>query len=284
MKEKKGLVLEGGGLRGMFTAGVLDALMEEELHFDGMIGVSAGALFGCNYKSGQKGRALRYNIQLKDDSRYMGLKTLLKTGNIVSDHFAYHVVPYEIDVFDTKHFDENPMEFWMVCTDIESGTPVYHKMEHFNHEELEWMRASASMPAVSKPVKLSDRLLLDGGMTDSIPLEAFQKMGYEKNVVVLTQPSDYYKKPMKINWLIKLLTKKYPKIGEIMEHRHEMYNHQLEYLQEQEKAGNVLLVYPENALNIGRVEQNERKMRACHAMGYDETKAMMPQIKDFLEH
>lgn len=281
---KKGLVLEGGGMRGMFTAGVMDALMEEHLSFDGMIGVSAGALFGCNYKSMQPGRALRYNVKLKNDPRYIGLRPLLKTGNIVSPHFSYHVVPFEIDKFDVKTFEANPMEFWMVCTDIVSGTPVYHKMNKFTHHEVEWMRASASMPVVSRPVMVDDKVLLDGGMTDSIPLKAFQKMGFERNVVILTQPKDYYKKPLKINWLIKLFTRKYPMVGECMKRRHEMYNEELRYLECQEAAGNTLLVYPNEALHIGRTELNEKKMKEIHAMGYKEACDKMKLIKDFVKN
>lgn len=279
---KKGLVLEGGGLRGMFTAGVTDAMMDAGVTFDGMIGVSAGALFGCNLKSGQRGRAMRYNILLKDDPRYMGLRTLLRTGNIVSSDFSYHVVPFDIDPFDAEAFRQNPMHFWMVCTDIINGTPIYHEMKEFTHAELEWMRASASMPAVSKPVVIDGLTMLDGGMTDSIPLKKFQEMGYEKNIVVLTQPRDYYKKPMKITWLIKLLTRKYPKVGEVMERRHVMYNEQLRYITEQEKLGNALLIYPEKPLKIGRTELNEEKIRNAHKQGYDITQNMMKEIKDFL--
>lgn len=279
---KNGLVLEGGGLRGMFTSGVIDALLEEEVSFDGMIGVSAGALFGCNYKSRQKGRALRYNIELKKDPRYMGLRSLLKTGDIVGAEFSYHVVPFEIDVFDGAAFEANPMDFWLVATDIMTGKPVYHQMKEFNHEELEWMRASASMPAVSRPVEIDGQLLLDGGMTDAIPLRAFQDRGYERNVVVLTQPAGYYKKKTKLAWIIRKLTKKYPLVGEIMAHRHEMYNRELEYITQQAKAGNTLLIYPEEPLKIGRTELSEKKMRRIHRQGYDVAKAMMQEIKDFL--
>ncbi len=279
-----GLVLEGGGLRGMFTAGVIDAFMEEHLSFDGMIGVSAGALFGCNYKSMQPGRALRYNVRLKNDPRYMGWRTFLRTGNIVSADFSYHVVRFEIDVFEKATFVNNPMEFWVVCIDGINGRPIYHKMSEFNHHELEWMRASASMPCVSRPVNIDGYTMLDGGITDSIPLKAFQDMGYQRNVVILTQPNDYFKKPMKIMWLIKLMTKKYPKIGECMAKRHEMYNHELEYLVQQEAAGNTLLIYPDKALRIGRTELNERKMKRIHALGYQKAKDMMPQIIDFIAH
>ncbi len=279
---KTGIVLEGGGMRGMFTAGVCDAMMEAGITFDGMIGVSAGALFGCNMKSGQKGRALRYNIRFKDDPRYMGVRTLLKTGDIVSKDFSYHVVPFELDKFDAEAYLQNPMEFWMVCTDIKNGKPVYHQMKEFTHHELDWLRASASMPAVSHPVEIDGYTLLDGGITDSIPLKAFQQMGYEKNIVVLTQPRSFYKKPMKITWLIKLLTRKYPMVGECMARRHEMYNEQLNYITEQEKLGNTLLIYPEQPLKIGRTELKEDKLRRTHQQGYDITKRMMSQIMDFL--
>lgn len=280
---KQGIVLEGGGLRGIFTAGILDAMMEEGITFDGMIGVSAGALFGCNFKSGQIGRALRYNILLKDDPRYMGWRTLLKTGSIVSDHFSYHVVPFEIDVFDAEAFRKNPMDFWMVSTDIENGVPVYHKMDEFTHHELEWMRASASMPAVSTPVCIDGKVMLDGGITDSIPLKKFQELGYERNVVVLTQPLGYFKKPFKPIWVFKTFCRKYPQVAECMRRRHLMYNAQLEYLMEQEKLGNTLLIYPEEPLRIGRTEQNEAKLRRVHALGYKQAKDIMPKIKEFLE-
>lgn len=281
-QEKTGLVLEGGGLRGMFTAGVVDAFLEEGITFDGTIGVSAGALFGCNLKSKQKGRALRYNIAQKDNPNYMGWWSLLRTGEIVNSHFSYHVLPFEMDVFDAETFKNNPMDFWMVCTDIENGTPVYHQMKEFSHEEIEWMRASASMPAVSKPVHMGGKVMLDGGIVNSIPLKAFQEMGYKRNVVVLTQPLGYFKTPWRGLWVFKLLCSKYPMVAECMARRHEMYNSQLEYLMEQEKLGNTLLIYPEKPLGIGRTELNEKKMRNVHAHGFNQTKQMMPKIREFL--
>ena len=279
---KTGLVLEGGGLRGMFTSGVIDAMLDDKISFDGMIGVSAGALFGCNFKSGQRGRALRYNINLRKDPRYMGWRSLLKTGNIVGADFSYHVVPFDIDPFDGEAFRRNPMEFWLVATDILTGEPVYHQMHEFNHHELEWMRASASMPAVSHPVEVDGKVLLDGGMVDAIPLKKFQQMGYERNVVVLTQPRDYFKKKTKLVWIIKQLTKKYPKVAEVMARRHDMYNAELEYITDQERRGNALLIYPSEPLKIGRTELNEKKMRRVYGLGYDMTSKIASQIKDFL--
>lgn len=280
--QKTGLVLEGGGLRGMFTGGVIDAMIDEDINFDGMIGVSAGALFGCNLKSRQKGRALRYNVKLRKDPRYMGLRSLIKTGDIVGAEFSYHVVPFEIDPFDGETFRQNPMDFWLVATDILTGEPVYHQMKEFTHHELEWMRASGSMPAVSHPVEVDGRVLLDGGMVDAIPLKAFQRMGYGRNVVVLTQPRDYFKKKTKLVWIIKQFTKKYPKVAEVMARRHEMYNEELEYIASQEKAGNALLIYPDKPLKIGRTELNEKKMRRVHHQGYEAAQQMMERIKDFM--
>ena len=280
-----GLVLEGGGLRGMFTSGVLDAFDEAGLQFDGIIGVSAGALFGVNYKSRQRGRALRYNLAMCNEPRYMGWKCLLKTRNIVSPEFSYHVLPFEIDIFDKEAFDANPTDFWMVCTDIFSGQPVYHKMEEFSHHEMEWCRATASMPVVSTPVEIDGYTLLDGGMVDAIPLKKFQEMGYDKNIVVLTQPRDYFKKKMKITWLIKLLSKKYPMVGKIMERRHLMYNEELEYIAQEEKKGNIIIVAPDCPLGIGRTEMNEKKIKAVYQMGYEKGKNLLsnPHTKGFFE-
>ena len=176
---KKGLVLEGGGLRSLFSAGVIDVMMENQITFDGIIGVSAGATFGSNYKSGQIGRALRYNIALKDDPRYISWRSFFKTGDLVGAEFSYHVMPTELDIFDYEAFRQNPMEFHIVCTDAETGEPVYKQLDIMDYEGLEWVRASASMPIVSKPVPLKGRKLLDGGIADSIPLKHFQELGYE---------------------------------------------------------------------------------------------------------
>ena len=165
---KTGLVLEGGGMRGLFTAGVMDVMMEQGIRFDGMIGVSAGAAFGCNYKSCQPGRALRYNIRFSKDPNYMGWRTLWKTGELVNGEYAYHTIPTQLDIFDADTFAANPMEYHLVCTDANTGEPVYKQLSKVDYETLEWVRASASMPIVSHPVKLEGRELLDGGIVDSI--------------------------------------------------------------------------------------------------------------------
>lgn len=279
---KKGLVLEGGGLRSLFSAGVIDVMMENQITFDGMIGVSAGATFGSNYKSGQIGRALRYNIALKDDPRYISWRSFFKTGDLVGAEFSYHVMPTELDIFDYEAFSQNPMEFHIVCTDAETGEPVYKQLDIMDYEGLEWVRASASMPIVSKPVPLKGRKLLDGGIADSIPLKHFQELGYERNIVVLTQPKGFFKKRTKLMPLFHLTMRKYPAIIKAMGRRHLMYNEQLRYLAEEEKKGNILLIYPEDILPIGRTELNEEKMRKVYQMGRKTAEEQLLKIKDFL--
>lgn len=279
---KKGLVLEGGGLRALFTAGVTDVMMENQIRFDGLIGVSAGATFGCNYKSGQIGRALRYNITFKDDPRYMSWRSFLKTGDLVGAEFSYHVLPNQLDIFDYEAYRQNPIEFHVVCTDAETGEAVYKRLDIMDDEGLDWIRASASMPIVSRPVPLEGRKLLDGGIVNSIPLKHFQELGFERNIVVLTQPKGFFKKRTKLMPLFRLTMRKYPAIIKAMSRRHLMYNEQLQYLAEEEQKGNVLLIYPEDALPIGRTEQNEEKMRKVYQMGRTAAEQQLSKIKNFL--
>ena len=280
---KTGLVLEGGGMRGLFTAGVMDVMMEHDIRFDGIVGVSAGATFGCNYKSHQVGRVQRYNVRFKDDPRYMGLRSLLRTGDLVAAEFSYHTLPNELDVFDSETFRQDPAEFHIVCTDVLTGKPFYHRIDSVNDEELDWIRASASMPIVSRPVRLAGHLLLDGGISDSIPLRYFQGQGFDRNVVILTQPKGFYKKKTRLMPLFYLFMHRYPAIIRAMSRRHFMYNDELAYLEEQEHEGNILLIYPQNILPIGRTEQDETKMRRVYAMGRQVGETMLLQVQAFLK-
>ena len=191
---KYGLVLEGGAMRGLFTAGVLDVFLENGIAFDGIIGVSAGAAFGCNLKSGQAGRVLRYNKQYCRDWRYCSWRSLFLTGDMFGADFCYRKLPEELDPFDKASFEANPTEFFLVCTDVISGKPVYHRCEKADRNCMEWMRASASMPLVSSLVNIDGAFYLDGAITDSIPLDFMERQGYHKNIVILTQPEGYVKK------------------------------------------------------------------------------------------
>ena len=282
MAMKRGLVLEGGALRGLFSAGVIDVMMENGIDYDGVIGVSAGSNFGCNYKSRQPGRVIRYNVRFANDPRYMGLRSLITTGNLVGAEFAYHYMPLQLDVFDIATFESDPMEFYLVCTDCLTGEPVYYRMDKVDYDSLEWLRASASMPLVTRPVKVGGRVLLDGGISDAIPLKHFQDMGFDRNVVVLTRPRSYRKEPTKL-WPYRLLMRRYPAITQAMARRHEMYNSQLDYVEREEQAGRIFVIAPEQDLPIGRVEMNVEKMNAVYNIGRETATALLPRLKEFLQ-
>lgn len=274
--------MEGGGMRGLFTTGIIDVLLEQGIDFPCVVGVSAGACFGVNYKSRQIGRALRYNVQMVGNPEYMSLRSMLRTGEYINSNYCYHVVPTQIDVFDNQAYMSNPMEFHIVCTDISTGKPLYHKLDKVDHNGLDWIRASASLPIVSKPVFMDGTPLMDGGLSDSLPLRYIESLGYRRNVVILTQPLGYRKKPMKGIWLYRMLYPRYPKLAECLQNRHEMYNRELEYVERQAELGNVLLIAPPEPLKIGRVEQNPERMKAITQLGRDVAMQNLDRIRAFM--
>ena len=276
-----GLVLEGGGLRGMFTNGILDVFMKNGIRFDAVVGVSAGVLFGCNYKSNQPSRALRYNLRYKDNIEYMSWKSLIKTGNYVNERFSYHLLPYMLDPFDFNELKKNPMKFYAVCTDIERGCSVYHEIDDANGIGMRWMQASASMPVFAKPVEIDGRYYLDGGITDSIPLEFIQEKGFKKNNVILTQPADFRKKAH-VGLIMKLLLNRYPMVAELMARRHVMYNNELDYIHSELKKGDTFLICPDEKLDIGRLSMKEDKILRVYEAGVEKAQQLLPQIKDFI--
>ncbi len=282
VKMKTGLVLEGGAMRGLFSAGVMDVLMEHQIAFDGTIGVSAGAAFGCNYKSRQPGRVIRYNTEYARDPRYCSLRSLFKTGDLFGADFCYHELPNKLDPFDTEAFQQNPMEFYVVCTDVLTGEAVYQKCGIADDECFEWLRASASMPLVSRTVEIGGRRMLDGGIADSIPLRYFEQIGYNKILVILTQPEGYRKKKNKALPLIRLSFRQYPKMVEALEKRHKKYNDTLAYVKKREREGAVLVLRPQDSLSIGRVEHNPERMRQVYDCGRKVALQSLEQIEAFL--
>lgn len=282
MTEKKGLVLEGGALRGLFTAGVMDVMMENGIEFDGLIGVSAGAAFGCNYKSRQPGRVIRYNKRYAHDWRYCSVKSLLKTGDLFGAEFAYHMLPDELDKFDVATFDRHPMEFYVVCTDVQSGEPVYKRLMHHGYAMNEWIRASASMPLASKVVAVEGHQLLDGGIADSIPLRFFEQQGYDKNVVVLTQPKGYVKKPNPLMPLLRLQLHRYPKFLKAAAERHIMYNEETEYVARQEKEGKAFVIRPHSILPIKHITHDPELMQKVYEDGRSVMLSRLTELKSFL--
>lgn len=280
--EKTGIVLEGGGMRGMYTCGILDVLMENHIYLDGMVGVSAGIAFGCNYKSRQAGRALRYNVRFSRDKRYSGIRSWLKTGNYYNAYFAYKLVPTHYDVFDYNVFDDSPMECYAVCFDVNTGDAVYQRLDRVNDDFFEWIRASASMPVVSQPVEVGGRLLLDGGLADSIPLEFMINKGYRRNVVILTREEGYRKTAEHGMWLMKPFLRKWPKVIEALMHRPALYNRQLQEVREQERQGNAFVFRPMKPLNVSRTTHDASEMNRVYQQGREEALQRMESLKGFL--
>ena len=280
---KKGLVLEGGAMRGLFTAGIIDVMMEAGVEPDGLIGVSAGAAFGCNYKSRQPGRAIRYNTRFAKDARYSGLKSLLTTGDYFNAQFGYHIVPYQYDLFDVAAFEQNPMEFIVVCTDVLTGQAVYHKMDRVDYDELEWLRASASMPLASKVVEVAGHKLLDGGVADSIPLAYFESIGYDRNVVILTQPEGYVKHRTKLMPLMRIGLRRYPEMIQAMDRRYLMYNHELEFVRQAEREGRCLVIRPDEKLPIGHISHDPEEMKRVYQIGREMGDRYIERIKAFYQ-
>ncbi len=281
-KTKTGLVLEGGGMRAMFTAGVMDVMMEAHIPLDGIIGVSAGAAFGVNYKSGQQGRVARYNPRFAPDARYMGVRSFLSTGNFMNAEFCYHTVPTQYDIFDFEAYERSPMEYYVVCTDVERGTPVYKRLPRLDYEGIEWIRASGSLPIISRPVKLGGRKYLDGGLTDSIPLRFFQQLGYRRCIVILTQPRGFLKRRTRLMPLFHILMRRHPQIIRLMRQRHRMYNRQLKFIHEQEILGNALIVCPDQEIPVSRVSQRPKELLRVYEMGRRKGREMLPGIEAFL--
>lgn len=279
---KKGLILEGGAMRGMFTSGVLDVFMENGIEFDGAIGVSAGATFGCNFKSRQIGRAIRYNKRFSHNWRYCSIRSLIFTGDLYGADFCYNKLPNELDIFDLETYRKNPMEFYCVASDCVTGEPVYKKLETCDAKDLTWMRASASMPLASSVVKVDGYKLLDGGMTDSIPLKYFESLGYDRNVVILTQPREYQKKPASLMGLMRIMLKKYPKLVDAMSRRHIIYNEETSDVFAKADRGEVFVICPKEPLGISRTEKNPDELQRVYDEGRNLATDLLPSIKSFL--
>ena len=276
---RRGLVLEGGGMRGLFTAGVIDVWMEAGVTFDGLVGVSAGACFGCNYKSAQPGRVIRYNKRFARDSRYCSWTSLLRTGDLFGADFCYRELPETLDPFDKEAFERSPMEFHISVTDVHTAAPVYRRIDRIDAEAFEWIRASASMPLVSRPVAVGGGLYLDGGLSDGIPLAYFESQGFSRNVVVTTRPHGYRKFPSKRLCLLKLLLRRHPAVYAALVRRPEWYNRELDYIDERVAAGAAVLVAPPEDLPISRVCHDPAVMQRVYDIGRAEGERRLDEVR-----
>lgn len=279
---KTGLVLEGGAMRGLFTAGVLDAFLEEELHFDGIVGVSAGAAFGCNFKSRQKGRVLRYNTTYCKDARYCSLRSLVTTGDLYGRKFCYETLPMELDPFDWDNWEQDPTPFWVTCTHVKTGEARNFLCDGDRMKNLDIFCASASMPLVSKKVVLDGEEYLDGGLADSVPLGFMEQQGFERNVVILTQPRAYRKERSSALPIAAMLYGKNSALYKCLESRHDRYNAQREEIFRREGEGKVFVIAPDGPLPVGRIEKDPEKLRLCHRIGYETATKQMDALKAFL--
>lgn len=274
-----GLVLEGGAMRGLYTAGVLDVFLGNNIKVDGIIGVSAGVLFGVNYLSKQKGRAIRYNKKFAKDKRYMGMRSFLTTGNIINKDFAYYEIPFKIDVFDEETFEKSNTDFWATVTNIETGEAEYLKLNNV-FEQMELLRATSAMPIVSEIIEIDGKKYLDGGVSDSIPVEKCKSMGYDKIIVVLTRTIEYRKKKAS-SAIAKIKYKEYPKLIETMENRYKKYNETVEKIIDMENKKEIFVIRPSKDLKIKRIEKDVDKLQAMYDLGVSDCKKQLEDLKEY---
>lgn len=279
---KTALIMEGGAMRGMFTCGVIDVLLENDIPFDGAAGISAGAVFGCNFISRQVGRAIRYNKKYGRDKRYCSFWSLLTTGDLFGEDFCYRKLPEVLDPFDRETFQKSPIAFYVGATDVETGKCAFHRCSDGGTLDIRWMQASASMPLVSRPVSIDGHLYLDGGISDSVPFRHMENLGYHRNVIILTQPDGYRKKKSKATSLLRILLRKYPAIGTAMAERHVMYNRQMEEIKEREEKGTSFVIRPRTSLGISRTERDPKELERVYQLGREEGKRALPELKRFL--
>lgn len=276
-----GLILEGGGMRGIFTAGVLDFFLDKNITFSDCFGVSAGSCHACSYLAGQRGRAYDVSVNYLNDSRYCSVRSFIKTGDIFGSEFVYHTVPKTLYPIDNEHFLKNPTNFYAVLTNCKTGKAEYHQI-HDLFDDIDCIRGSSSLPALSRMVEINGSLYLDGGIADSIPLKEAVNRGITKNVVILTQTRSYKKEKNKMLPYIKIKYRKYPHLINSIEHRHENYNKTLEFISQQEKAGNIFVISPDETPDVRRIEKDEKKLKSLYDIGYKTAEKIFPSLSNFM--
>lgn len=279
--EKTGLVLEGGGMRGIYTAGVLDVLMEHRVGFDGVIGVSAGAVHGCSFVSGQNGRSIRYYRKYSGDKRFMSIHNFFRTGDVVDEEFCYHEIPDLLDPFDHEAYEASKTEFYVTCSNLETGNAEYIRITDMR-KQIDYMRASASLPFFSRIVEMDGKKLLDGGCTDSVPVRAFMDLGFERNVVVLTRPGGYRKKPEKAG-IANVVYRRYPKFAEAIRNRYLAYNEEMEDIRKLEAQGRVFVICPSEDPRIGRMEHDVNEIQRVYEIGRKDAEHELVKLKEWLK-
>ncbi|WGE75046.1 patatin-like phospholipase family protein [Actinobacillus equuli] len=277
---KVGLVPEGGAMRGMFTAGVLDVFLDEQLEFDGAVTVSVGALFGVNLPSKQRGRVLRYNKKYMNDKRFLSLKSRLTTGNLINRDFAFYELPTIHDPFDQATFAQSQMDFWVTLTNVETGKPEYFKVQDV-FKEMELFRATSAMPFVSQFVEINGKKYLDGGIADSIPLQKCLDLGYDKIVLVLTRPLEYRKKPSSMA-LFKWIYRGYPHLIERRQQRYQDYNQTVERIIQLNQAQQIFVIRPSQTIPLSRLEKDPNKLQQMYDLGVADARQSITALREYL--
>lgn len=281
-KQQTALILEGGAMRGLYSAGVLDVLMKNKIGFDVVYGVSAGALFGLNYKSRQIGRVLRYNLKYANNKNYMGLYSLITTGNIMNKDFCFKKLVYELDKLDFETYNTSPVDFYAVVTNIQTGKPEYIKIDDAE-KGMEYFRASGSMPFVSKPVEMDGKLYLDGGISDPVPLKKVLETGAQKIVIILTRPWGYRKKNPHSRLIYKLFYKNFPNFVETASNRFQIYNETMDLIEKYEREKKIVVLRPSKLIKIKRVEKDISKLQAMYDLGAADCTDRLEEIREYIK-
>ncbi|WBW96459.1 patatin-like phospholipase family protein [Oceanirhabdus sp. W0125-5] len=281
MNGKIGLVIEGGGLRGLYASGVLDYFIDENIYFPYVIGVSMGACNGASYIAKQRGRTKKVTLDYLNDKRYLSYRRLLTSGNLFGMDFIFDEIPNKLLPFDYETYKKSEQEFVIVTTDCETGKPVYYNKEHCD-DINKILKASCSLPFVSNIIEHEGRKLLDGGVTDSIPVRKALEDGNEKLVIILTRDEGYVKKPLKGRRLAEKIYKKYPKLVKAILNRHITYNETINYIKELESQGKAFVIRPSESLNIGRAERNKEKLEKYYELGYKQGEMLGDKLKAFI--
>lgn len=279
---KIGLILEGGGMRGIYTAGVLDFFIEKNIEVDITIGVSAGSCHASSYLSKQYKRAYNATVDYINDKRYLSFSNLIKTGSIFGMNFMFNKIPNELNIYDYDTFSKSKSKFVVVATNCETGSPEYFELKDLK-KEIIYMQASCSIPMFANIVEIDDFKLVDGGVSDSIPIEYALNQGYKKNIVVLTRDITYKKNKQKFLSIVNRKYKKYPNLIKAIENRHLNYNKSLNLVNQLEKYGDVLVIRPKKPVNVSQIEKNAKKLTSLYEEGYDDAKELYDKILDFIK-
>lgn len=277
-----GLVVEGGGMRGVYTAGVLDYFMEKNLYFDDCYGVSAGACHISSYVSKQIGRSMKVTLDYINDKRYCSINSLIKTGDMFGVEMLYDIIPNKLELYDYETFNKFKGNFYSVVTNCKTGKAEYIKIKDMKKDIIA-VRASSSLPLLSRIVEINGKEYLDGGITDSIPIKKSIKDGHKKNVVILTRDKTYRKSKPKFLSFFKLKYKKYPNLVKAIENRYKMYNETLDFLEEEKAKNEVFIIQPKLPVKISRIEKDKDKLKALYDQGYEDAKELYEDLMKFLE-